>query len=426
MASLERYRQVVGDEVISNIYRKARRLYGRHVLNINSTYQGGGVAEILSSFVPLMNDTGIDVGWRILHGNPDFFTITKRFHDGLQGRSINFTDIKKNVYMRTNENFSVYTHIDHDCVIIHDPQPLPLITFYKKRQPWIWRCHVDLSTPDEELWDFLKKYILRYDVILISSEEYRRPDLPVEQRVVYPAIDPFSPKNMEIPPRLISKYLKKFGIPDDKPLVTQISRFDKWKSPEGALEAFKLVREKVDSRLVLCGSMATDDPESWLIYEKVKRKAKSLIEQGDVILITSENHILVNALQRASAVVLQMSLREGFGLTVTEALWKGRPVVGSNVGGIPLQVQDGKNGYLVEPNDIKAFADQIVEILKHPESVERLGALARETVRKHFLVTRLLADYLDLLNDMIRCPLMESRFPNGGGRTGKGFSNKGR
>jgi trehalose synthase len=407
MINLEAYRGIVRDEVISNICRKARRLYGTHVLHVNSTYQGGGVPEILSSLAPLMNDTGIDVGWRILHGSPDFFTIAKRFHDALQGERVNLTEVKKRLYIDANRSFSVYTHIDHDCVIIHDLQPLPLIDSYKKRQPWIWRCHIDLSTPNEELWEFLKKFILRYDMVILSSEEYLRQDLPVEQKVIYPAIDPFSPKNMEISEKTISRSLKKFGIPEDKPLITQISRFDKWKAPERAIEIFKLVKEKVDSRLVLCGRMATDDPESWIVFERTRRRAKRLIDRGDLVLITSGNNILVNALQRRSAAVIQPSVREGFGLSVTESLWKGRPVVASNTQGISLQIKDGENGFLVEPEDTEGFADRIVEILRNPGLGEAIGINGMESVKRNFLITRLLSDYVEVLNGLIRCPLMD-------------------
>lgn len=283
---------------------------------------------------------------------------------------------------------------------------------------------MDLSTPNDELWEFLKEFILRYDVMVVSSDTYRREDLPIEQRIIHPAIDPFSPKNMEISRKMVSKYLRKFGIPGDKPLLTQISRFDKWKSPETTLDVFRLVKEKVDCRLVLCGSMATDDPESWMIYEKVKRKAKRLIEQGDVILITSENHILVNALQRSSTVVVQKSMREGFGLTVTEALWKGKPVCASNVGGISLQIRDGENGFLLDPNDTEGFAHRIIQILRTPDLAKSMGKRARETVRKNFLITRLLSDYLDLLNDMIQCPLMDKAYLNNNSLGQRHFGNK--
>ncbi|MBN2324649.1 MAG: glycosyltransferase [Spirochaetes bacterium] len=401
MRSLDDYRTIVGDHVLYNVYHKAQRLYGKHILHLNSTYQGGGVAEILATLVPLMNDIGIDTGWRILHGNPDFFTITKKFHNALQGQSLNLTKIKKALYTATNENFSVYTHIDHDCVIIHDPQPLPLIKYHKKRQPWVWRCHIDLSNPSSEIWEFLKGFILRYDMVIISNEKYRSEQLPVEQRIIPPAIDPLSPKNMVLSEKDIDKYMQKFGIPRDKPIITQVSRFDKWKDPLGVLEVYKRVKKQVDCRLVLCGSMATDDPEGLLIYEKVLQKANDLVDSKDVILTTVENNILVNVLQRASSVIIQKSTREGFGLTVTEALWKSKPVVASNVGGIPLQIEDGKSGYLLEPRDIGGFADKILYLLDNPEHSKKIGDRGREMVRKNFLITRQVCNYVELLNDIL-------------------------
>ena len=402
MRSLEEYRSVVGEEVISSIYRKARTLYGLKVININSTFYGGGVAEILNTFVPLINDAGVEADWRILRGTPDFFDITKKFHNGLQGDPINLSQIKRRLYTQASETFASYCHIDDDCVVIHDPQPLPLIKFFKKKQPWVWRCHVDLSDPNPKLWEFLKSFILRYDMVVISSPKYRREDLPVFQRVIYPAIDPMSPKNMELSDKTIDKYMSKFGIPTDKPLISQISRFDKWKEPGGVLDIFELVRSKVDCRLVLCGSMASDDPEGAQIYERVRRKANSLVKSGDVILVTSENNILVNVLQHSSAVVVQKSAKEGFGLTVTEALWKAKPVVASNVGGIPHQIADGETGFLFAPGDNQGFADCITELLKKPKLGEEIGKKAREFVRERFLVTRLLSDYLDLFNDIMK------------------------
>ncbi len=401
MNNLEDYRGIVSDEVISSIYRKAKRLYDRHILHINSTYQGGGVAEILASLVPLMNDVGIDAGWRILHGNPDFFTITKKFHNALQGEPINFTRMKKELYTRTVRDFSIYTHIDHDCIIVHDPQPLPLIQYYKKRQPWIWRCHIDLSEPHIDLWEFLKGFMLKYDAIIFSSEKYKKPDLPVDQRIINPAIDPLSLKNKELSAQDITKYVCKAGIPDDKPLITQVSRMDPWKDPLGLLDVYGHVREKADCRMVYCYDMATDDPEGVEVLTKFTRKAKSQIDSGDVILVMGNNDILVNAVQRASTVIVQKSIREGFCLAVTEALWKGKPVVGSNVGGIPIQIQDGENGYLVDPGDTEGFADRIAEILKDPADAKRIGENGRETVRNKFLTTRLLMDYMDLLKDIM-------------------------
>ncbi len=401
MNRLVDYYKIVGDEVISYLYQKARRLYGRRIIHFNSTYLGGGVAEILVSLLPLMNDIGLDVDWNILHGRPDFFTITKKFHNALQGDRINLTEMKKRLYTQASEHFSVFTHIHHDCVVVHDPQPLPLIMHYKKRQPWIWRCHVDLSGPNPEIWDYLKRYILRYDGIIVSSEKYRKADLPIQQRIVAPAIDPLSSKNKELTPSDIAKYLKKFGIPADKPLLIQISRFDRHKDPEGVLRVFEQVRKKVDCRLVLCGSMAPDDPEGLEVYERIETKARGMTDNGDVILKTVENDILVNLLQRKSAVIIQKSKKEGFGLTVTEALWKRKPVVASNVGGIPLQITDGESGFLVAPHDDKSFAERILQILQKPELAERLGKNGHEKVKRNFLITRLLSDHLELYNDII-------------------------
>jgi len=395
MRVLNDYREITGEKIISELYKKARPFYGKRIIHINSTYYGGGVAEILNSLVPLMNDVGLDTGWRIIRGSPDFFLITKKFHNALQGDSINLTEIKKKIYLQTNEDFATYTHLDHDCVIIHDPQPLPMIKFYRKRQPWVWRCHIDLSHPNEQLLNFLKGFLLKYDIEIISHEDYKA-DVPMEHKVIRPGIDPLTPKNMELSKADMSKYLKKFNVPLDKPLITQISRFDKWKDPVGVIEVFKLVKKKIDCRLVLCGSMASDDPEGLEIYDRVKQRANNLIARGDILLITSENNILVNALQRSSAVIIQKSTREGFGLTVTEALWKEAPVVASNVGGIPLQITDGENGFLLEPKDIHGFSERIIELMKNPDMAKELGRNGKNTVREKFLITRILQDYLDL------------------------------
>ena len=395
------YRHIVGDKIISDIYQKARKLYKKRVIHVNSTYAGGGVAEILNSLAPLMNDAGVDTDWRIIRGTPDLFNITKKFHNALQGDTINLTSIKKKIYIQANEDFSTYALLDHDCVIIHDPQPLPLIEYYHKQQPWVWRCHIDLSNPNHELWEFLKGYVLRYDQMIVSSEKYKKNDLPIEQIIIQPVIDPLTPKNKIISDKDIAKYLKIFGVPTDKPVITQISRFDKWKDPKGVLDIFKIVKKEIDCRLVLCGSMASDDPEGVQIYEKIKQQANHLIENRDVILITSENSILVNALQRSSEVIIQKSLREGFGLTITEALWKGTPVVASNVGGIPLQVEHEKTGYLFEPNDIEAFAAKIIDILANPKDAKEIAQAGKEYVREHFLITRLVENYFDILANVL-------------------------
>jgi trehalose synthase len=396
--SLSSYKHVVGEELIENIYNEAEPLKGKHIEHINSTFYGGGVAEILSSLTLLMNDVGIKTGWRLLKGHPDFFNVTKKFHNALQGSNIVLSENKKRTYLEANETNSIIMHIDFcDAVVIHDPQPLPLINFYNKKQPWIWRCHIDLSNPNQALWDYLRTFIQKYDSVIVSMDQYKKQDLQKPYHIIPPSIDPLSTKNKFIPDKVVEKYLSRFGVDKDKPIISQISRFDKFKDPLGVIRAFEIARKQVDCKLVLLGSMASDDPEGEFIYNKLVEKTKN---NSDIILINYADDFLVNCLQRASDVVLQKSLKEGFGLTVTEALWKGTPVIGGNVGGIPLQINDGKNGFLV--NDIKECSDRIVHLIKNPHLKEQMGAAATEHVRKNFLITRHLRDYIRLLNGVIR------------------------
>jgi len=401
MLRLEDFRHIVPDETLAEIYSRAKGLYGKHVVHLNATYQGGGVAEILYSLVLLMNDIGINTGWRILHGSQEFFEITKSFHNALQGAKFNLSEKKKRIYLQVNENFSKFTHLDHDCVIIHDPQPLSIIRSYRKLQPWIWRCHIDLTGPNEELWDFLKGFLLKYDQVVFSSEKYFKKDMPVDQRLILPAINPLSQKNKDISDKTILEHITKAGIPTDKPIITQVSRLDPWKDPEGVIEVFKLVKEKIDCRLVFCYNVASDDPEGLRMYNKVYKKANRLVKTGDILFVVGNNETLVNAIQRFSNIIIQKSTKEGFCLCVTEALWKGTPVVASNVGGIPAQIEDGKSGFLLEPKDNEGFADRIIHLLKNPEEGKNLGKQGKETVREKFLITRLLSDYLYMLNSII-------------------------
>jgi trehalose synthase len=395
--SLKDYKNVVGEELVKKIYEEAAPLEKKHIEHVNSTFYGGGVAEILNSLALLMNDVGIRTGWRLLKGHSDFFNVTKKFHNALQGANIILSDDKKKIYLETNEVNSVIMHIDFaDCVIIHDPQPLPLINFYKKKQPWIWRCHVDLSDPNSELWAYLKKFIEKYDSVIVSMEQYKKQDIQKPYNIIPPSIDPLTAKNKPIPDAVIKKYLSKSGVDLDKPIISQISRFDKFKDPIGVVKSFEIIKKQVDCKLVLIGSMASDDPEGDTIYNKLMEKVKG---NKDIILINYTDDFLVNCLQRASDVVIQKSLKEGFGLTVTEALWKGAPVVAGNVGGIPLQVIDGKNGYLV--NNIKECADRTIKLLKDYKLREEMGKFGIEHVKKNFLITRHLLDYIRLLKHMI-------------------------
>lgn len=393
--TLDSYKKVVGEETLNRIRDKANKLNGKHIINISSTYQGGGVAEILNSIIFLFNDMGIQVGWRILHGNQDFFSITKKFHNALQGGEINLSRTKKEIYYEVNRQYSVYTHIVHDLVVVHDPQPAAIIDFYKKKQPWIFRCHVDLSMPNKKIWSYLKKFISKYDHIVVSKDNYMR-DLPLSQSVIYPAIDPISAKNKKLQQRVIDKIMDKYGIRQNKPIISQISRFDKWKDPEGVIRVFESVRRRKNCQLVLLGSFATDDPEGIRIFEKVKKRVASSAYKNDISVLAVDDVILVNCLQRVSSVVIQKSLREGFGLTVAEALYKGTPVVSSCVGGIPLQVQDGVSGYLCRPKDTRQFADKILYLLDNEDERQKMGEVGAEYITKNFLITRLIEDWLDL------------------------------
>ena len=390
LASIEDYEALIGAEAVERIGRKVQRVRDLHVVNVNSTYYGGGVAEILSSLTLLMNAAGIKTGWRVIQGRPEFFSITKKIHNALQGGSINLSELKRNIYEEVVFENAVRLHLDHDLVIVHDPQPLPLIRFLRKRAPWVWRCHVDLSAPNADLWAYLASFIEGYDAVVLSLPEYAQ-KLTTPQRFMMPAINPFATVNRPLSEADIAGRLDHYGIPTDLPLVVQVSRFDKWKDPQGVIEAFNLVRKELDARLVLVGNVATDDPEGQAVFE-------SLLTRSDeqVRILSVQDSVLVNALQRRAAVVLQKSIREGFGLTVTEAMWKGAAVVGGRVGGIRHQIEDGVSGFLV--GTVAEAAARIVQLLKDEKLRRSLGARARETVRERFLMTRLMEDWLDLID----------------------------
>jgi trehalose synthase len=387
---VEDYERFVGRETIERIREKAKPLQDLHVVDVNSTYYGGGVSQLLSSLTLLMNGLGIKTGWRAIHGPPDFFSVTKKIHNALQGGKINLTDRKMQLYEDVVYENAIRNHLDHDVVIVHDPQPLPMINHYRRRGPWIWRCHIDLSSPNREMWEYLVPYIESYDAVVLSCKDYEQ-KLATPQVFLWPAIDPFSITNREMREHEIDERLSYYGIPTDLPLVVQISRFDRWKDPEGVIKAFKLAAKEVNCTLVLLGNVATDDPEGEEVY-------KSLLgcREERIIILSRQDGALVNALQRRAAVVLQKSIREGFGLTVAEAMWKGAAVVGGNVGGIRYQIDDGVSGFLV--SSIEETAERIVRLVKDGELRERLGRNARESVARQFLLTRYLEEYLDLFS----------------------------
>lgn len=388
LTSVEDYEPLIGSKAVERICRKAESLRDIHIVNISSTYYGGGVAELLSSLTLLMNKAGIRTGWRVIQGRPDFFSVTKKMHNALQGGAINLTELKSRIYEEVAYENAVRVHLDHDIVIVHDPQPLPMVCHHRKKSPWIWRCHADLSDPNPELWAYIAPFVDRYDAVVMSLPEYAQ-NLKTPQRFIMPAINPFSTANKELTEDEIEDRIARYGIPTDLPLIVQISRFDKWKDPQGVIEAFRRARKQVDCTLVLLGNVATDDPEGQEVFEAICECAEERIH-----VLSVQDSALVNALQRCATVVLQKSIREGFGLTVAEAMWKGTPVIGGRVGGIKHQIEDGETGFLVD--NVEQAAERIVQVVRDENLRRRVGHRARESVRQRFLMARLMEDWLNL------------------------------
>ncbi len=392
-ASLDDYIPVVGAAAIEEIRALAHRVEGRHVLMVNSTAVGGGVAELLNRLIPLLGDLGFATRWEVLRGTEEFFGITKSIHNALHGTPVEITQPMLERFRQVNaENMSTLD-LTSDLVVIHDPQPLPLITARRNRSAhWVWRCHVDISRPQPDVWAFLRQYVVQYDASVFSAPEFSQA-LPIAQYMIHPAIDPLAEKNRPMDPGEIEAVLAQLGIRDDRPLVTQVSRFDRLKDPVGVIRAYRLARRTVECQLVLAGGKAADDPEGAAVLEEARHAA-----DGDPMI-----HILelppfsdreINALQRASAVIIQKSLREGFGLTVTEALWKKRPVIASAVGGIPLQVVHNLTGLLV--HSVEGTAHRIRSLLRDPPFARRLGENGHEYVKTRFLTTSNLRAWLSL------------------------------
>jgi trehalose synthase len=390
--TLDHYEPIIGARAVERIMRKADRVRTMRVAHVSSTFYGGGVTEILTPLTLMMNAIGVDTEWHLIQGTPDFFTCTKKLHNTLQGDQIEFSDKDKAIYEEVIFENATRLHLEEcDVVVVHDPQPLPLIRHYPDREiPWIWQCHIDLSCPYEPAWNYLRPFLQQYDAAIFSLPEYAKDDLGIDQQFMAPAIDPFSAKNAELSDSEIDQCLTRYRIPKSRPVITQISRFDRWKDPMGVIESFRKARKRVDCTLVLLGNSANDDPEGDVILETIR----SSIDET-VLVITVDDPVLVNALQRHAAVVLQKSIREGFGLTVTEAMWKRAAVIGGNVGGIRLQIDNGKNGFLV--TSVDEAAERIVQLLSDASLRRQLGSRAKEKVRETFLLSRLLEDWLDLL-----------------------------
>jgi len=388
MAKIEEYIPLVGQAVIDDLRLLGERLKGKVIQHINSTPVGGGVAEILNRMVPLLRELEVDAKWDVIKGGEQFFAVTKKFHNALHGRDEEIIKRDFEIFMETSqqniENIDTYG----DIVFIHDPQPIALIK-KKAANKWLWRCHIDVSNPNARVWGFLMDFIVQYDSAVFSAPAFSR-KLPIRQFLIPPSIDPLSDKNKELPQETINSVLRKYNIKKDKPIVIQISRFDRLKDPLGVIDAYLQVKKYIDCQLVLAGGTAEDDPEGFKVLEEVKEKAK---KDPDIhILLLPQNDIEVNALQRASDVIIQKSIKEGFGLTVAEALWKAKPVVASNVGGIPLQIKHKYSGLLCHSVEGASFA--IKQLLSSPEYAKKLGENGREHIKNNFLITRHLRDYM--------------------------------
>jgi trehalose synthase len=390
---LEAYREVTSPGTVEFLARLAESAHGRRFVHVNSTRTGGGVAEILGRLVPLMSDLEIRAEWHVIEGDPEFFATTKAFHNGLQGSAQRITPAMLDHYLDVNRSNSRRIKPEGDLVLVHDPQPAALVADRPPEGRWVWRCHIDVSAPQREIWNFLRPYVSRYDAAVFSLPAFAR-ELPVPQFLVHPSIDPVSEKNRPLTRAEIRRALDTLGVPDDKPLLVQVSRFDRFKDPCGVIAAYRIVKRDHDVRLVLAGGGAADDPEATAVVAEVREAAG---HDPDVLVLDlpPDAHLAVNALQRAAAIVVQKSIREGFGLTVAEALWKGKPVVAGATGGIRVQVIDGLTGYTVRTPEGAAY--RIRYLLSNPQLIERMGATGREHVRHNFLITRHLRDYLSLL-----------------------------
>lgn len=396
-APLAAYEAIVGSSVVRQLQRLGEKLSGLRVVHVNSTREGGGVAEILEWMIPHMRDVGVDASWEVIHGDSRFFEITKDIHNGLQGKPVDLSKKDWRTYQDVNDvNSRRIGHIleEADFVIVHDPQPAQLLKFCPNRKgKWIWRAHIDISRPFRTVWKVLRTIVDKYDASIFSMAEFAQP-LPIPQFLVPPSIDPLSEKNRELPPGDLESARLEFGIDPERPLLVQVSRFDRFKDPIGVIRAYRLVRNVAPVQLVLAGGGATDDPEGKAVLDDVLEEAA-----GDpdihVMLLPSGAHKTINALQRLADIILQKSTREGFGLTVTEGLWKGKPVIGGDVGGIRLQVTNHHTGFLV--NTPEGAAHRIRYLLNHHARMKEMGEIGREFVRENFLLTRHLREYLTLM-----------------------------
>ena len=391
MLALHDYEKIVGHQVLEELKLLSKSLSGKKILHINSTAIGGGVAEILNRMVPLLNELGIQTRWDVVKGGEAFYAVTKKIHNALHGDPLGLSEQEYEIFLETQEKNLNELRLDDDIVFVHDPQPVGLI---KKKQEfnnhWLWRCHVDVSNPNPGVWNFLKTYVEQYDKSVFSAPIFSQ-KLSIPQALICPSIDPLSEKNRDMSQTEIDGIINRLKIPLDKPLVTQVSRFDRLKDPVGVIKAFKQIQKYHDARLLLVGGTADDDPEGAEVLLEAKEAAGS---DPDIMILSlpPTSHIEINAIQRVSTIILQKSLREGFGLTITEALWKGKPVIAGAVGGIPLQITHKYSGVLT--HSIEGTAYWLKQLLQDTGYAKKLGENGREHVRQNFLLTRHIRDYL--------------------------------
>ena len=397
---LEDFRDPAGDEAVEQLREAAAPLKGSRLVQVSSTSFGGGVSELLYSQVPVLQDLGIEADWQLLEGSEEFFTVTKLVHNALQGMPVPWTAAFEDAYLDQVRLNAERFEPDADFVFVHDPQPVALLTFLeesgRRTGRWAWRCHIDLSQPMEQVWSFFALHVARYDAAVFTLQDFAKPGMASRESIIPPSIDPLSPKNAYLDPEAVREIVTAYGVDAERPVVTQVSRFDPWKDPLGVIDAFREAKEEVPgAQLILVGSMAHDDPEAWHFLELAQEHSG---HDPDIHILTNLQDVgpvVVNAFQRASDVVVQKSIREGFGLTVSEGMWKERPVIGGNVGGIRLQIEDGVCGYLVDsPGECTR---RLVELLGDARQREEMGRAGRARVRDRFLIVRELTDYLTLL-----------------------------
>ncbi|MFH1771892.1 MAG: glycosyltransferase [Candidatus Omnitrophota bacterium] len=391
--TLESYRNIAPEGTVDLIYNLAKRLLGKSILHVNSTRSGGGVAEMLHRLIPLFNDLGINARWEVMEGTQLFYQTTKSFHNALQGQTQSITEEMLKEYKKVNQKNARKLNLESDLAVIHDPQPAAFIYKKPSSAKWLWRCHIDISKPQRKVWSFLKDYVSKYDGAIFSLPSFAQ-RLSIPQFLLYPSIDPLSDKNKELSKEEINAVMDKYNIPRDKPMILQVSRFDRFKDPLGVIRAYQLARKYNDCCLVLAGGSAADDPEGLQVLQEVK-EARGRDEDIFVLDLPPDANLEINALQRAATVVVQKSIKEGFGLTVAEGMWKGKPVIGGAVGGITIQIIYGDTGFAV--NSIEGCAYRIRYLLNNPEMLVKMGERAKEYTRRNFLITRHLCDYLALM-----------------------------